>query len=126
MMVLAAATAFALPIAADASHHKTAPEMTSTAAMPTCAAGDPVVWINTKSNVYHAQGDRYFGKTKNGKYACTSAAVAAGAKAAGHGAAMHGHAMASAMPEATPAMTSGKHHHHRHHGDASPVPSPGM
>jgi ABC-type sugar transport system substrate-binding protein len=50
----------------------------STAAMPACTAGDPVVWVNTKSKVYHMQGDPYYGNTKAGKYACKSAADAAG------------------------------------------------
>lgn len=30
--------------------------------------GDKVVWVNTKSEVYHFQGERWFGKTKEGKY----------------------------------------------------------
>ena len=62
------------------------PEMTSpasTATMPSCAAGDPVVWVNTARHVYHLQGDKYFGKTTHGKYECRSAAVAEGAKPAG-------------------------------------------
>lgn len=51
--------------------------------MPTCAAGDPVVWLNTKSNVYHLSGDKYYGKTKIGKFICASAAKAAGAHPVG-------------------------------------------
>ena len=35
----------------------------------TCA-GDKVVWVNTRSHVYHFQGDRYFGATKQGKFLC--------------------------------------------------------
>jgi hypothetical protein len=50
----------------------------TTAAMPSCAAGDPVVWVNTKSKVYHLPGDPYYGNTKAGKYACKSDADAAG------------------------------------------------
>ena len=46
--------------------------------MPSCATNDPVVWINTKSKVYHTQGDAYFGKTKAGRYACTSKAISMG------------------------------------------------
>ncbi len=51
--------------------------------MPSCAAGDPVVWENTKSHVYHLPGDKYYGTTKHGVYACKSAADAAGYHAPG-------------------------------------------
>jgi hypothetical protein len=54
----------------------------STAPMPACPENDPVVWVNTSSKVYHAIGTPYFGRTKQGKYLCTSAAVQAGAHAA--------------------------------------------
>jgi hypothetical protein len=50
---------------------------------PTCAAGDPVVWVNSSSKVYHMQGDKYYGNTKHGNYACKSAADAAGDKPSG-------------------------------------------
>jgi len=53
--------------------------------MPTCPATDPVVWLNTNSKVFHAQGDKYFGHTKSGKFLCQSQAVAAGGRAAKHG-----------------------------------------
>lgn len=32
--------------------------------------GDKVVWVNTRSGVYHFQGERYFGSTKQGKFMC--------------------------------------------------------
>jgi hypothetical protein len=65
----------ALPVAAPA------------AGMPSCRAGDPVVWVNTKSHVYHLKGDQYYGKTKAGDYECESKAKASGARASGSGAA---------------------------------------
>lgn len=76
LVLVAALIAALLPLGARAA---------ADSAMPTCAAGDPVVWVNTKSKVYHLQGDPYFGKTKDGKYACTSAATAMGAHASGSG-----------------------------------------
>jgi hypothetical protein len=32
--------------------------------------GDKLVWVNTRSGVYHFQGERYFGSTKRGKFIC--------------------------------------------------------
>jgi hypothetical protein len=31
---------------------------------------DHIVWVNTQSGVYHFQGERYFGSTKEGKFVC--------------------------------------------------------
>jgi hypothetical protein len=32
--------------------------------------GDKLVWVNTRSHIYHFQGERYFGSTKEGKFMC--------------------------------------------------------
>jgi hypothetical protein len=40
--------------------------------------GDVIVWVNTRSGIYHYQGERYFGSTKNGKFICEKAARAEG------------------------------------------------
>ncbi len=32
--------------------------------------GDRLVWVNTRSGVYHFQGERYFGSTKQGVFMC--------------------------------------------------------
>jgi hypothetical protein len=40
--------------------------------------GDTVVWVNTRSRVYHYKGERYFGSTKQGKFICEKAARAEG------------------------------------------------
>ena len=47
--------------------------------------GDKIVWVNTSSGVYHYQGERYFGRTKNGKFACERDALHEGDRAAGNG-----------------------------------------
>ncbi len=39
---------------------------------------DVVVWVNSRSAVYHYQGERYFDSTKNGKFMCEKAAKAEG------------------------------------------------
>jgi hypothetical protein len=44
------------------------PNHTAPAGM-TCP-GDKLVWVNTRSHVYHFQGERYFGSTKEGKFIC--------------------------------------------------------
>jgi hypothetical protein len=73
--------AFAAALAASSipAFAQTAP---GAAAQPSCPASDPVVWLNTDSNVFHLKGDRYFGTTKSGKYLCESQAVTAGGREA--------------------------------------------
>jgi len=41
-------------------------------------AGPGMVWVNLDSGVYHYEGSRYYGKTKNGKYMSEADAVKAG------------------------------------------------
>jgi hypothetical protein len=53
------------------------------ATTPAAAApggGPGMVWVNTASKVYHCPTDRYYGKTKAGKYLSESAAQAEGDK----------------------------------------------
>ena len=42
--------------------------------------GPDKVWVNLNSAVYHCPGDRYYGKTANGRYMTEAAARSAGAK----------------------------------------------
>lgn len=53
------------------------------APLPTAAAGGGAgkVWVNSKSNTYHCQTDRYYGKTKQGAYMTEAEAKAKGAHA---------------------------------------------
>ena len=39
---------------------------------------DTVVWVNTKTGVYHLRGERWYGATKDGAYVCRKEADAEG------------------------------------------------
>jgi hypothetical protein len=39
---------------------------------------DVVVWVNTKTGVYHLKGERWYGATKDGAYVCRKDADAEG------------------------------------------------
>ena len=39
---------------------------------------DQVVWVNTKTGVYHLKGERWYGATKDGVYVCRKEADAEG------------------------------------------------
>ena len=45
--------------------------------------GPDKVWVNLNSSVYHCYGDRFYGKTANGRYMTEAAAKSAGAKGVG-------------------------------------------
>jgi hypothetical protein len=67
------------------SHHRRTAMAEEGGAMAGAAAGTiprcgavKAVWVNTRTHVYHEPGDPYYGRTKNGKYLCPSAAVAEG------------------------------------------------
>ena len=51
-------------------------ELPGKSAAPTPGSG--MVWVNLDSGVYHFEGSRYYGKTKNGKYMSEADAVKAG------------------------------------------------
>jgi len=47
-----------------------APLFQSEAAAQQHCPKDTVVWINTKTGVYHFRGQRWYGRTRSGAYAC--------------------------------------------------------
>lgn len=50
---------------------------TEAAAQAHCPA-DQVVWLNTRTGIYHEKGMRWYGRTKHGAYVCRKEADAAG------------------------------------------------
>ena len=135
--LLALVLAVAVPLGASAKKPKTTAAPAAAGTLSTtpvaCPAADPVVWVNTTSKIYWAQGTEYYGKTKHGGYACTSAAIAMGARApkespigrkgATSGTASDAMGSTAATPApAAGAMKSGKKKHHK--GAMAPLPSP--
>jgi len=53
---------------------------------PARGGGRGLVWVNTESHVFHREGSRYYGNTKQGKYMTEADALKEGdrAAAAGH------------------------------------------
>lgn len=84
----AAAPAAPAPAAAAATRPTTPAAAASTT--PTTAQQSPVkgmVWVNLNSKVFHREGDRWYGKTKNGQFMTEADAVKAGYHEAKPGAA---------------------------------------
>jgi len=71
----AAAPKAASAAAASAPAAKTPAAATSAAQQPPAKG---MVWVNLETKVFHREGDRYYGKTKNGKFMTEADAVKAG------------------------------------------------
>jgi len=87
----------------EAQREQAALPMAAAAPVPNdlkCGAVKPV-WVNLNPKAYHTSDDPYYGKTKNGKYECPSAAVADGYHAAGS-TKKHKSSMSGAMNGSTP------------------------
>lgn len=54
------------------------PEPPTPTMVPRPQGGSGMVWVNTETKVYHQEGDRWYGRTKHGKYMSETDAINAG------------------------------------------------
>jgi hypothetical protein len=67
------------PTASPAATSTTGPVETN--ATPAPGGGHGLVWVNSESHIYHKEGSRFYGKTKQGKYMSEAEAIKEGDRA---------------------------------------------
>jgi hypothetical protein len=67
---------------ASASPTKPAKSVPTPQKVQAAGGGAGKVWVNTETHVYHKEGSKWYGKTKNGKYLSEQEAINEGDKAA--------------------------------------------
>jgi DNA uptake protein ComE-like DNA-binding protein len=84
----ASSTTSSAPAAAPAASSNSGSSAKSSAASKAAprteqaaGGGNGLVWVNTKSGVYHKEGDRWYGRTEEGKYMSEPDAIKAGYRA---------------------------------------------
>ena len=75
----AASNSAATPAATPTAKKHKAPEPQ---AVQAAGGGNGQVWVNTETHVFHKEGSKWYGKTKQGKYMSEAEAVKEGDKAA--------------------------------------------
>jgi hypothetical protein len=76
-------TSYLLPL--NAVYAESAPQFKSEQEAKLRCARDTVVWVNTKTGVYHFKGQRWYGNTKEGAYECREDANVEGDRATRNG-----------------------------------------
>ena len=69
----------------SAVYAQSAPQFQSEQAGKQHCPKDTVVWVNTKTGVYHFKGQRWYGNTNEGAYECREDANAEGDRATRNG-----------------------------------------
>ncbi len=80
-----AAARAATPKSASAAQDSAGGTSAGEVGAPQAPPAKGMVWVNTATKVYHYEGDRWYGKTKSGKYMTEQDAIAAGYRASREG-----------------------------------------